>query len=95
MSYIIMNCTSSSLPMNSTLAESCSSTYQSICELQCQESFIGIRYPSYVVSCGQTFFHAGRYQLQYKRAGAYTASENALHGRRSGHARLHHICVMY
>ena len=35
----IMECPSSSLPMNSMLAESCSSTYQSMCELQCQEGF--------------------------------------------------------
>ena len=35
-------------------------------------------------------FRAGRYHLQYKRpsAGAYSASDNALHGRGSGHARL-------
>ena len=32
-SCVIMECPSSSLPMNSMLAESCSSTYQSMCEL--------------------------------------------------------------
>ena len=45
---IIMKCPSSSLPMNSMLAESCSSTYQSMCELQCQEGFNGTGDPSYV-----------------------------------------------
>ena len=34
--------------MNSTLAESCNSTYQSMCELQCQEGFTGTGDPSYV-----------------------------------------------
>ena len=33
--------------MNSMLAESCSSTYQSVCELQCQEGFTGTGNPSY------------------------------------------------
>ena len=47
-SCIIMECPSSSLPMNSMLAESCNSTYQSICELQCQEGFFGTGDPSYV-----------------------------------------------
>ena len=47
-SCIIMECSSSSLPMNSMLAESCSSTYQSMCELQCQEGFTGTGDPSYV-----------------------------------------------
>ena len=48
-SCIIMECLSSSLPMNSMLAESCSSTYQSTCELQCQEGFTGTGAdPSYV-----------------------------------------------
>ena len=47
-SCIIMECPSSSLPMNSMLAESCSSTYQSVCELQCQEGFNGTGDPSYV-----------------------------------------------
>ena len=36
------------LPMNSMLAESCNSTYQSMCELQCQEGFNGTGDPSYV-----------------------------------------------
>ena len=44
----IMECPLSSLPMNSMLAESCSSTYQSMCELQCQEGFNGTGDPSYV-----------------------------------------------
>ena len=48
MSCIIMECPSSSLPMNSMLAESCSSIYQSMCELQCQEGFNGTGDPSYV-----------------------------------------------
>jgi len=48
MSCIIMECLSSSLPMNSMLAESCNSTYQSMCELQCQEGFNGTGDPSYV-----------------------------------------------
>ena len=47
-SCIIMECPSSSLPMNSMLAESCSSTYQSLCELQCQEGFTGTGDPLYV-----------------------------------------------
>ena len=47
-SCIIMECSSSSLPMNSMLAESCSSTYQSMCELQCQEGFTGTGDPSYI-----------------------------------------------
>ena len=47
-SCIIMECLSSSLPMNSMLAESCSNTYQSMCELQCQEGFNGTGDPSYV-----------------------------------------------
>ena len=47
-SCIIMECPSSSLPMNSTLAESCNSTYQSMCELQCQKGFTGTGDPSYV-----------------------------------------------
>ena len=47
-SCIIMECPSSSLPMNSMLAESCSSTYQSMCEMQCQEGFTGTGDPSYV-----------------------------------------------
>ena len=44
----IMECPSSSLPMNSMLPESCSSTYQSMCELQYQEGFTGTGDPSYV-----------------------------------------------
>ena len=47
-SCIIMECPSSSLPMNSMLAESCDSLYQSMCELQCQEGFNGTGDPSYV-----------------------------------------------
>ena len=47
-SCIIMECPSSSLPMNSMLSESCSSTYQSQCGLQCQEGFNGTGNPSYV-----------------------------------------------
>ena len=47
-SCIIMECPSSSLPMNSMLAESCSNTYQSMCELLCQEGFNGTGDPSYV-----------------------------------------------
>ena len=47
-SCIIMECPSSSLPMNSMLAGSCSNTYQSMCELQCQEGFNGTGDPSYV-----------------------------------------------
>ena len=47
-SCTIMECPSSSLPMNSMLAESCSSTYQSICDLQCEEGFNGSGDPSYV-----------------------------------------------
>ena len=46
-SCIIMECSSSSLPMKSLLAESCNSTYQSMCELQCQEGFNGTGEPSH------------------------------------------------
>ncbi|XP_065904629.1 uncharacterized protein [Dysidea avara] len=48
MSCTIMECPSSSLPINSMLAESCSSTYQSMCDLQCEEGFLGNGDPSYV-----------------------------------------------
>ena len=47
-SCTIMECPSSSLPMNSMLAESCSSTYQSMCDLQCEGGFNGSGDPSYV-----------------------------------------------
>ena len=47
-SCIIIECPSSSLPMNSMLTESCNSAYQSMCELQCQEGFNGTGDPSYV-----------------------------------------------
>jgi len=47
-SCTIMECPSSSLPMNSMLAESCTSTYQSLCDLQCEEGFNGSGDPSYV-----------------------------------------------
>ena len=47
-SCTIMECPSSSLPMNSMQAESCSSTYQSMCDLQCEEGFNGSGDPSYV-----------------------------------------------
>ena len=47
-SCIIMECPLSSLPINSMLAEFCSITYQSMCELQCQEGFYGIGNSSYV-----------------------------------------------
>jgi len=47
-SCTIMECPSSSLPMNSMLAESCSSTYQSMCDLQCEEGFNGSGDPSHV-----------------------------------------------
>ena len=46
-SCTIMECPSSSLPMNSMLAESCSSTYQSTCDLQCEEGFNGSGNSSY------------------------------------------------
>ena len=47
-SCIIMECPSASLPVNSTLAESCSRRYQSMCELQCQDGFTGTGDPSYM-----------------------------------------------
>ena len=47
-SCIIMECPSSSLPMNSMLAKSCNSMHQSMCELQCEEGFSGTGDPSYV-----------------------------------------------
>ena len=37
-SCTIMKCPSSSLPMNSMLAESCSSTYQSMCDLHVKKA---------------------------------------------------------
>ena len=42
MSCTIMECPSLSLPMNNMLAESCSSTYQSVCGLQCEQAYIVI-----------------------------------------------------
>ena len=45
---IVVHCPSSSLPMNSNLAESCNSTNQSVYELQCQEGFSSTGDPSYV-----------------------------------------------
>jgi len=47
-SCTIMECPLSSLPMNSMLAGSCNSTYQSVCDLQCKEGFNGSGNPSYV-----------------------------------------------
>ena len=47
-SCTIMECPSSSLPMNSTLDESCNNTYQSMCDLQCEEGFNASGDPSYV-----------------------------------------------
>ena len=47
-SCTIMECPSSSLPMNSMLTESCSNTYQSMCDLQCEEDFDGSGESSYV-----------------------------------------------
>jgi len=43
-----MECPSLSLPRNSMLAESCNSTYQSMCDLQCEEGFNGSGDPSHV-----------------------------------------------
>ena len=40
-SCVIMKCPISSLPLDSILPESCDSTYQSTCELQCPEGFNG------------------------------------------------------
>ena len=49
MSCTIMECPSSSLPMNSMLAESCSSsTYQSMCDLQCEDGYNSSGDPSHV-----------------------------------------------
>ena len=48
MSCTIMECPSSSLPMNSMLAESCSSTYQSMCDLKCEDGYNGNGDPSHV-----------------------------------------------
>ncbi|XP_065917365.1 uncharacterized protein [Dysidea avara] len=48
LSCTIMECPSSSLPMSSMLAESCSSTYQSMCDLQFKEGFSGKGDPSHV-----------------------------------------------
>ena len=54
------------------------------------EAFTSSSHLFALVSHSQTLFHARCYRLQYKRsAGAYTASNNALRGRGSGHARLH------
>ena len=38
-SCVIMNCSTSSLPMEIILPESCSNTYQSMCQLQCQKDY--------------------------------------------------------
>ena len=50
-SCIIMECPSASLPMNSMLAESCSSTYQSMCELKCQEALMVLEILHMYVMC--------------------------------------------
>ena len=47
-SCTIMECPSSSLPMNSILVESCNTTYQSMCDLQCEEGYNGSGDPSRV-----------------------------------------------
>ena len=47
-SCTIMECPLSSLPMNSMLAESCSSTYQSTCDVLCEEGYNGSGDPSHV-----------------------------------------------
>ena len=72
-SCIIMECPSTSLPMNSMLAESCSSTYQSMCELQCQEGFNGTGHPSYVcdvLSDGSVIWTAQRNAWMCERGNA-------------------------
>ena len=48
MSCTIMECPSSSLPMNSTLPRSCNGTFEVLCDLQCEEGFHGSGNPSYV-----------------------------------------------
>ena len=40
-SCTIMECSISSLPIDSIIPESCDNTYQSMCELQCPEGFNG------------------------------------------------------
>ena len=47
-SCTIMECPLSSLPINTMLAESCSSTYQSKCDLQCEEGYNSSGDPSHV-----------------------------------------------
>ena len=47
-SCVIMKCPISSLPLDSLLPEACNNTYQSMCELQCQEGFNGTGNSSYV-----------------------------------------------
>ena len=71
-SCTIMECPSSSLPMNSTLAESCSSTYQSMCDLQCEEGFNGNGDPSYVcdvLSDGSVMWMTGGGEWSCERSG--------------------------
>ncbi|XP_065899767.1 CUB and sushi domain-containing protein 1-like [Dysidea avara] len=65
-SCTIMECPSSSLPMNSMLAEFCSSTYQSMCDLQCEEGFNGSGDPSYLCN---TYISSGGSSVMWVATG--------------------------
>ena len=80
-SCIIMECPSSSLPMNSMLAESCNSTYQSMCELQCQEGFNGTgdqSYVCYVLSNGSSVMWMAEEETWRCEKGTYTHYYNSM-----------------
>ena len=49
-----MECSISSLPIDSILPESCDNTYQSMCELQCPEGFNGTGGPLYVCNISRS-----------------------------------------
>ena len=88
-SCTIMECLSSSLPMNSMLAESCSSTYQSMCELQCQEGFNGTGDPSYVcdvLSDGSSVMWIGEEETWRCERGTYNHNYNSFNN---------HLCIVF
>ena len=81
-SCIIMKCPSSSLPMNSMLAESCNSTYQSMCELLCQGGFTGTGDPSYIckmLNNGSVMWMAGGDSWRCEKGCLYVDCEAKLH----------------
>ncbi|XP_065906945.1 uncharacterized protein [Dysidea avara] len=82
----IMECPSSSLPMNSMLAESCSRSYQSMCDLQCEEGFDGSGEPSYVcdvLSNGSSVMwmtSGGGWSCERRSSGSSSGSTGAVIG---------------